>query len=74
MTVNGRSADWSYDGEEFALVVEIPETDCAAEKVVRIEYDDAKVDFNGVYAAARRVSRMMEELKYLVAKKPWEQS
>ncbi len=74
VTVNGRSADWSYDGEEFALVVEIPETDCTAEKVVRIEYDDAKVDFNGVYAAARRVSRMMEELKYLVAKKPWEQS
>ena len=73
VTVNGSPAEWSYDGGEFALVVEIPETDCAAEKVVRIEYG-AAVDFDGLPAAARRIARAMEEFKYHTARKPWEQS
>ena len=50
VTVDGAKADWTYLGEEFALVVEIPRTDCAAEKVVCIRYEDAEVDFNGVPA------------------------
>lgn len=74
VTVDGAKADWTYLGEEFALVVEIPRTDCAAEKVVRIRYEDAEVDFNGVPAAARRMARAMEEFKYHAARKPWEQS
>lgn len=74
VTVDGAKADWTYLGEEFALVVEIPRTDCAAEKVVRIRYEDAEVDFNGVPAAARRMARAMEEFKYHTARKPWEQS
>lgn len=41
VTVDGAKADWTYLGEEFALVVEIPRTDCAAEKVVCIRYEDA---------------------------------
>lgn len=57
VTVDGAKADWTYLGEEFALVVEIPRTDCAAEKVVCIRYEDAEVDFNGVPAAARRMAR-----------------
>ena len=72
--VDGAKADWTYLGEEFALVVEIPRTDCAAEKVVCIRYEDAEVDFNGVPAAARRMARAMEEFKYHAARKPWEQS
>lgn len=74
VTVDGAKADWTYLGEEFALVVEIPRTDCAAEKVVRIRYEDAEVDFNGMPAAARRMARAMEEFKYHAARKPWEQS
>lgn len=74
VTVDGAKADCTYLGEEFALVVEIPRTDCAAEKVVRIRYEDAEVDFNGVPAAARRMARAMEEFKYHTARKPWEQS
>ena len=74
VTVDGAKADWTYLGEEFALVVEIPRTDCAAEKVVCIRYEDAEVDFNGVPAAARRMARAMEECKYHAARKPWEQS
>ena len=74
VTVDGAKADWTYLGEEFALVVEIPRTDCAAEKVVCIRYEDAEVDFNGVPAAARRMARAMEEFKYYAARKPWEQS
>lgn len=74
VTVDGAKADWTYLGEEFALVIEIPRTDCAAEKVVRIRYEDAEVDFNGVPAAARRMARAMEEFKYHAARKPWEQS
>ena len=74
VTVDGAKADCTYLGEEFALVVEIPRTDCAAEKVVCIRYEDAEVDFNGVPAAARRMARAMEEFKYHTARKPWEQS
>lgn len=74
VTVDGAKADWTYLGEEFALVVEIPRTDCATEKVVCIRYEDAEVDFNGVPAAARRMARAMEEFKYHAARKPWEQS
>ena len=74
VTVDGAKADWTYLGEEFALVVEISRTDCAAEKVVCIRYEDAEVDFNGVPAAARRMARAMEEFKYHAARKPWEQS
>jgi len=74
VTVDGGKADWSYAGGEFALLVEIPETECAAEKVVRIEYGDAQVDFDGIPAAARRIARTMEEFKYHVARKPWEES
>lgn len=74
VTVDGAKADWTYLGEEFALVVEIPRTDCAAEKVVCIRYEDAEVDFNGVPAAARRMARALEEFKYHAARKPWEQS
>jgi len=74
VTVDGAKADWTYLGEEFALVVEIPRMDCAAEKVVCIRYEDAEVDFNGVPAAARRMARAMEEFKYHAARKPWEQS
>ena len=74
VTVDGAKADWTYLGEEFALVVEIPRTDCAAEKVVCIRYEDAEVDFNGVPAAVRRMARAMEEFKYHAARKPWEQS
>ncbi|MDE6623075.1 MAG: glycoside hydrolase family 31 protein [Alistipes sp.] len=73
VTVNGRPAEWSYIGEEFALVVEIPEMSCSTEKVVRIEYDaDAQAaNFDGVRAAARRIARTMEEFKYRAATKPW---
>lgn len=74
VTVDGAKADWTYLGEEFALVIEIPRTDCTAEKVVRIRYEDAEVDFNGVPAVARRMARAMEEFKYHAARKPWEQS
>lgn len=72
VTVNGAKADWAYDGDDFSLIVDIPETDCAAEKVVCIKYDDTEVDFNGLSAAARRLARAMEEFKYTVTDKPWD--
>lgn len=74
VTVDGEKADWRYEGEEFALVVDIPETDCGKEKVARIDYGGAEADFDGVLAAARRVARTMEAFKYRVAMKPWEES
>ena len=72
VTVNGAKADWAYDGEDFSLIVDVPETDCTAEKVVCIKYDDTEVDFNGLSAAARRLARAMEEFKYTVTDKPWD--
>lgn len=72
VTVYGKKADWSYDGDEFALVVNVPETNCAKSKTIRIEYDGTEVDFNGVPAASRRLARAMEEFKYMAALKPWD--
>lgn len=72
VTVDGVAADWTYDGSDFALVVDIPQRDCSAEKVVRIEYDGREVDFNGIPATARRIGRTMEAFKYIAAGKPWD--
>ncbi|MDE5636952.1 MAG: glycoside hydrolase family 31 protein [Alistipes sp.] len=71
VTVNGAPVEWSYNGGEFAVEADIPETDCSVEKVVRLEYDGAQADFDGLPAAVRRLARTMEKLKYLASLKGW---
>ncbi len=64
VTVNGEPAAYEYLGEEFALLVDLPESSCAEEKVVKVTYPAEEVDMNGLAGAARRVAKSMEGLKY----------
>ncbi|MDE7407604.1 MAG: DUF5110 domain-containing protein, partial [Muribaculaceae bacterium] len=63
VTVNGSPADFTYNGTDFALEVEIPVTDCAVAKTIEIVYPETSADLNGLKGAARRVARAMEQLK-----------
>ena len=64
VTVNGKPAHCSYDGEDFAVLVEIPETDCSVEKVVRITYAETAQSLDGMKARAHRIGKEFEAMKY----------
>ena len=63
-TVNGKPVECSYCGEEFAVMVEVPETDCAVEKVVKLTFADAAVSLDGMKGRAHRLAKEMEAMKY----------
>lgn len=64
VTVNGRPAKCTYDGDDFAVVVSIDETDCAKEKVVKITYAPTEQTLDGMKARAHRLCKEFEALKY----------
>ena len=63
-TVNGKPAKCSYCGEDFAVIVEVPETDCSVEKVVKLTFADTAVSLDGMKARAHRIAKEMEAMKY----------
>ena len=63
-TVNGKPANCSYCGEDFAVIVEVPETDCSVEKVVKLTFADTAVSLDGMKARAHRIAKEMEAMKY----------
>ena len=63
-TVNGKPANCSYCGEDFAVIVEVPETDCSVEKVVKLAFADTAVSLDGMKARAHRIAKEMEAMKY----------
>jgi len=64
VSVNGKQTDFSYDGNNLILAVEIPETDCSIEKVVEITYaTDAQDIADGLYAKLRHVQQTVLDLK-----------
>lgn len=64
VTVNGANADFTFDGNNLALVVNIPETSCAAEKVVKITYPaDAPAVADGLIGDFRHISQTVLALK-----------
>lgn len=62
---NGEDAEWSFDGKDVAVVVDIPETRCQTAKTVEIEYsedyDSALLD--GLKGAAKRSYEAIYDLK-----------
>lgn len=64
VTVNGSPAKCTYDGDDFAVVVSIDETDCAKEKVVKITYAPTEQTLDGMKARAHRLCKEFEALKY----------
>ena len=63
-TVNGKPAKCSYCGEDFAVIVEVSETDCSVEKVVKLTFADTAVSLDGMKARAHRIAKEMEAMKY----------
>ncbi|MBO4482142.1 MAG: DUF5110 domain-containing protein [Bacteroidales bacterium] len=61
--VNGRAAEYRYDGSEFALVVDIPETNCSTAKVVEIVYPEQTPDLNELRGLTHRINRALADLK-----------
>ena len=64
VTVNGKPARCSYDGEDFAVLVEIPETDCSVEKVVRITYAETAQSLDGMKGISHRLVKALGDVKY----------
>ena len=63
-TVNGKPAKCTYCGDDFAVIVEVPVTDCSVEKVVRLTFADTAVSLDGMKGRAHRVAKEMEAMKY----------
>lgn len=64
VTVNGTPARYEYLGEELALAIDLPESSCDVEKVIKILYPAEAVDMNGLLGASKRIAKSMEQLKY----------
>ena len=45
-------------------MVEVPETDCAVEKVVKLTFSDVAESLDGMKGRAHRLAKEMEALKY----------
>mgnify|MGYP003294719118 FL=1 len=64
VTVNGQSVPYEYDGYDFAFTVDVPVTDCAAEKVIVITYDADPALADSIKGLSRRMARSIEALKF----------
>ena len=63
-TVNGKPVECTYCGEDFAVIVDVPETDCSVEKVVKLTFADTEVSLDGMKAISHRMAKEMQGLKY----------
>ena len=64
VTVNGHNVPYEYDGYDFAFTVDVPVTDCAAEKVIVITYDADPALADSIKGMSRRMARSIEALKF----------
>ena len=46
------------------MIVDVPETDCSVEKVVKLTFADTEVSLDGMKAISHRMAKEMEALKY----------
>lgn len=71
VTVNGQAVEPEYLGEEFALLVEIPETACDVEKTIRITYPEGTTTLtDGIIGKAHRLGKAITAFKYRTGKDP----
>ena len=65
VTVNGVPVDYEYLATGLSFTVDVPVTDCAAEKVVEITYASADPALaEGLVGISRRMARSIEALKF----------
>ena len=63
-TVNGKPVECSYCGDDFAVMVDVPEADCSVEKVVKLTFADVPESLDGMKGRAHRLAKEMEAMKY----------
>lgn len=69
--VNGTDACWKYDGYDMSFTIDIPETDCTAEKNIVITYSDNEPCLAcGIQGFSRRAARSIEALKFRTGADP----
>lgn len=65
VSVNGTEAKYEYDGENLALIIDVPQTDCAVEKTITITYPKDAVDVSdGLQGQMKHVRNGIVMLKY----------
>lgn len=65
VTVNGTEAEYEYDGQNLALIIDVPQTDCAVAKTVTVTYPKDAVDVaDGLLAQMKHVRSGIVALKY----------
>ena len=64
VTVNGHNVPYEYDGYDFAFTVDVPVTDCSAEKVIAITYEADPALADSIKGMSRRMARSIEALKF----------
>lgn len=71
VTVNGEAASFCYNGYDFSFTVDIQNTDCSAEKIIRITYPATDtVIADGIVGLSRRIARSIEALKFRTGADP----
>ncbi len=63
VSINGKAVKWSFDGMDVAILIDIPQTRCDAEKVVEIEYSESTAVLDGLKGAAKRSYEAIYDLK-----------
>lgn len=73
VTVNGQKCGYTYCGEDFSFIVDVPVSDCDVEKVVRMVYPEDRADVaNGITGYSRRVARSIEAMKFRSVLDPYD--
>ncbi len=69
--INGKPAEYEYDGYDFSFIVDVCEKDCAAAKKVVITYADENTSIaGGALGASRRIAKNIEALKFRTGADP----
>ena len=63
-TVNGKAVECRYCGEDMAVIIDIPETDCSVEKVVKVTYPETSVSLDGLKGISHRLVKALSVVKY----------
>ncbi|MGI6231377.1 MAG: TIM-barrel domain-containing protein [Prevotella sp.] len=64
VTVNGKQVPYTYDGDDFAVLIDVPETGCNTTKVISLTFPETSVNLDAVKGRAHRLAKTLEALKY----------
>ena len=71
VTVDGVPVDYEYLATGLTFTVDVPVTDCAAEKIVKITYtSETPAIATGIVGLSRRMARSIEALKFRTGADP----